>query len=242
MEPNYAMKFFIAYGSVTKVNDSRKELRLPLFCCTFYFSYACHRFVLLTRACHCFVVVITVLLISDRRAIVLSLSGIDECRQTIRQMRASVLLFSHVHVIVLSLSAIDECRQNRLARLCQTNCKYYATKLCYKILHRKVYFFCIAKKWFVQTNNYPCVLFLVRVPLFCCSRTCVSLFCGCLGLTSVVKTNWQACAKPIANIMEPNCAMNFFITKRLTWSVSCCEAIIGGCTMAACLAFGSFGN
>jgi hypothetical protein len=42
--------------------------------------------------------------------------------------------------------------------------------------------------------------------------------------------------------MEPNCAMKFFITKRLTWSVSCCGAIIGGCTMAACLAFGSFGN
>jgi hypothetical protein len=92
-------------------------------------KHACHCFLVLTRACHCFVVVITVRLISDRRAIVLSLSGIDECRQTIRQMRASVLLFSHVRVIVLSLSAIDQCRQIGL-----------------EILHRKMYFFRIAKK------------------------------------------------------------------------------------------------
>jgi hypothetical protein len=42
-------------------------------------------------------------------------------------------------------------------------------------------------------------------------RTCE--YNRCLGLTSVVKTNCQACPKPIANIMEPNCAMKFFIAK-----------------------------
>jgi hypothetical protein len=80
-----------------------------------------------------------------------------------------------------------ECRQNKLARLCQTNCKYYGTKLCYEIFHRKVYFFRIDKK-FVRGG-------------------------GLWWCWSVVKTIWHACAKPIANIMEPNYAMKFFIAK-----------------------------